>query len=242
LIDPALDTETYGKALLLARNGLWSISWQWLESLKRQSGKKWSATAQAQLELIHWHAQATQAQAEQSWASPDQQVLANLVDGRWLRALSVFEASPENSLDTANLLKADSGRLQSRVEAALQINPAQFEVKAWGALLMAAQRGQSAAIAWLKKQPKTTSTDVARISRLTQRLTQTEWQNPELKEPTPVQTKPTPTQAEPTPVPTEPAPVQAEPTPVSTEPAPVQTNPASVQAEPAPVKTKPATY
>ncbi len=170
LAEPAINHPTYSKALLLARNGLWSISWQWLQSFKRQNREMWSAAAQAQTDLIHWHARATQIQAEKSWASPNQQILAHLVDGRWLRALQVFKASPENSLETADLLRADSGRLLNRVEAALQVNPAQPEVKAWGALLIAAQKERQAAITWLKKQPKTTASDLAQIHSLIQRM------------------------------------------------------------------------
>jgi hypothetical protein len=67
-------------------------------------------------------------------------------------------------------LRADSGRLLNRVEAALQVNPAQPEVKAWGALLMAAQKERQAAITWLKKQPKTTASDLAQIHSLIQRM------------------------------------------------------------------------
>jgi hypothetical protein len=172
LADPALDSLTYSKALLLARNGLWSTGWKWLQSYKQRQGKggKWSATAQAQMDLVQLHAQITQTQADQSWASPNQQVLANLMDGRWVRALSVFNNSSENSLETAALLRADTGQLQNRVEAALQVDPNQPEVKAWGALLIASQKGDTAAIAWLKKQPKTTSSDVTRINRLIKRL------------------------------------------------------------------------
>ncbi|WP_421656138.1 hypothetical protein [Leptothermofonsia sp. ETS-13] len=170
LAEPAINHPTYSQALLLARNGLWSISWQWLQSFKRRNKEKWSAVAQAQMDLIHWHARATQTQAEKSWASPNPQVLAHLVDGRWLRALQVFKSSPENSLETADLLRADSGRLLNRVGAVLQVNPAQPEVKAWGALLVAAQKDRKAAIAWLKKQSKTTASDLIRIHSLIQRI------------------------------------------------------------------------
>ncbi|UBF27756.1 hypothetical protein K9N68_07535 [Kovacikia minuta CCNUW1] len=173
LTEPALNNPTYGKALILARNGLWSTGWKWLHSFKqKQGGKngKWSATMQAQMDLVHLHAQITQTHAEQSWASPNQQVLANLIDGRWSRALSIFKESAENSLETAALLKADSGQLRNRVNAALQISPNQLDVKTWGALLIASQRGQAAAIAWLRKQPKTTTSDISQISQLLKRL------------------------------------------------------------------------
>jgi hypothetical protein len=172
LADPALNSPTYSKALLLARNGLWSTGLKWLQSYQQQQGKggKWSAIAQAQMNLVQLHAQITQTQADQSWASPNQQVLANLLDGRWIRALHVFNDSSENSLETAALLRADAGQLQNRVEAALQVDPNQPEVKTWGALLIASQKGAAAAIVWLKKQPKTTSADITQVNRLIKRL------------------------------------------------------------------------
>jgi hypothetical protein len=170
LVEPALDSQSYQKGLLLARGGLWSIGLQWLQSVKRQRGHAWTPAAQAQMELVRRHANATQTQAEKSWVSTNQQILANLIDGRWLRALSVFEASSENALEIADLLRADRGQLQRRVESALQVNPAQLEVKVWGALLIAAQKNPGAAIAWLKNQPKTTSTDITRIRQLMKRI------------------------------------------------------------------------
>lgn len=171
LLEPALKSSQYDKSLVLARSGLWSPGWYWLRSLQQKSPTQhWSDLAQAQLDLIHWHAQATQTQADASWSSPSQQVLVNLIDGRWARALQVFMASAESSRETATLLKADAGRLGGRVEAALTVNPAQPEVRTWGALLIAAQRGRSAAIAWLKQQPKTPPADIARIQVLINRL------------------------------------------------------------------------
>ncbi len=169
LMDSALNDQIYKKGLLLARQGLWSIGWQWMASVKR-SRKSWPASAQAQMDLVRLHAQATQDQAEKSWASPNQQVLVNLIDGRWARALQVFNASPENSLETDALLKSDFGQLRDRVDAALQVNPAQLDVKTWGALLIAAQSGKAKAIAWLKKQPRTTTRAIQRIEKEIDRL------------------------------------------------------------------------
>ncbi|MBD2038053.1 hypothetical protein H6F76_24180 [Leptolyngbya sp. FACHB-321] len=169
LLEPAIDDHAYEQGLVLARSGLWSTGLQWLESVRSKRGR-WSDAAQAQQKLIQLHAQATQTQANKSWASPGQQVLANLVDGRWRRALTVFTANAENSLETAAVLKADSGRLQNRVDATLRVSPAQAEARSWGALLIAAQQGSNAAIAWLKKQPKMTSQERSRITALIQRL------------------------------------------------------------------------
>ncbi len=171
LLEPAIEDDTYKNGLLLARSGLWSTGLQWLQSVKqRDRTRQWSVAAQAQMALIQLHAQATQAQANKAWASPSQQVLANLIDGRWGRALNVFTANAENSLETTALLKADSGRLQSRVDAALRLSPLQRDVRNWGALLIAVRQGRKAAIVWLKKQPGTTSTEIARVTALIARL------------------------------------------------------------------------
>ena len=159
LAEPASDDPAYNNALILARNGLWSPALRWMQALQQRTQKNsaWTATIQAQLDTIRLHAQATKAQAEQSWASPSQQVLTNLIDGRWAAALQVFQASSENRREVTSLLKADTGRLWNRVEAALKVDP-QPEVKAWGALIQIAQQNRSAAIAWLNKQPQNTST------------------------------------------------------------------------------------
>lgn len=173
LAEPALKGGGYEKALLLARNGLWSLSVQWLESLKRQSENgaiSWSTEAQAQMDLIKLHAQVTKAQAEKSWASPSQQILAQLIDGRWTRALQLFQRSPEYHQGIANLLKADadSGRLWDRVVTALRIEPNQPDVQAWGTMLLSAQQGRPAAIAWLQQQRKTLTADTRILALLNQ--------------------------------------------------------------------------
>ena len=170
LYESAIANRTYDNALLLARSGLWSTAEQWMTSLKGKSGKAWSALAQAQLDLMQLHASVTRTQAEQSWASPTQQMLASLIDGRWARALQMFEASVENSREMAGLLRANAMRLQDRVETVLRLSPAQLEPKAWGALLIAAQQDQTSAIAWARKQPKTTPANIARIAALLKRL------------------------------------------------------------------------
>lgn len=167
---PHLDESHYQSALWLARNRLWSTSLTWLQALKTRSPQLWTESVQAQMDLIQWHAQATRTQAESSWASPGQQILANLLDGRWERATTIFARSIEASQETIGLLRADQGRLQNRVKAALKVSPGKVDAKAWGALLIAAQQTPNQAIAWLQKQPKTPSADIRRIRTLIQRL------------------------------------------------------------------------
>ncbi len=170
LSNSQLDETHYQTALGLARNRLWSTSLAWLQGLQTRSPHLWTEAIQAQMDLIQWHAQATQTQADNSWASPSQQILANLLDGRWERATMVFAQSLTASQETVGLLKADQGRLFNRVKAALQANPRKLEIKVWGALLLAAQQSPAQAIAWLKKQPHTSPTDITRIRALIQRL------------------------------------------------------------------------
>ncbi|MBO3458159.1 hypothetical protein [Aetokthonos hydrillicola] len=152
LTPPALKDSAYQNALLIARSGLWTPAFNWLEFMKTQRQQPFPATAQAQIDLIHLHSQLTKIQADKSWASPSQQVLANLIDGRWEKALQVFEASPDNAQEITTLLKADTGRLWNRVEAALKVKPNRSEVKAWGALILAAKFGQERANSWIKNQ------------------------------------------------------------------------------------------
>lgn len=182
LLEPALDAPAYQQAISLARSGLWSPSSQWLQFIQQQRQQQqqpWSATAQAQLDLIRLSAQFTQTQAEKTWSSPSQQVLTAIIDGRWGEALQIFEAAPENPPEIATLLAADSGQIWQRVEAALQANPARTEVKAWGTLLVAAQQGQVQAIAWLKQQPRTTPATISYIQPLLTQLVG----NPALEQP-----------------------------------------------------------
>ncbi|MEH2112738.1 hypothetical protein [Nostoc sp.] len=113
---------------------------------------------------------ATQTQAQKIWVSPSQEVLADLIDGRWGKALQVFEASPHNSQEIATLLKADKKRLWNRIAAALRVNPNRQEVQAWFALILAVQQGEGHANSWLKAQPKITKENLDYIQSLLARL------------------------------------------------------------------------
>lgn len=169
LTQPALDTQTYSNALLLARHGLWSPA---LQLLKSQKPKKWSGEAQAQMDLIQLHAQVTAAQAKQPWASPSSSILANLIDGRWEDALLIFQSSVPGpqAQNIVALLKNDSGGLWDRMETALKVTPDDDKVRAWGALILGAKEGRSKAIAWLMPLSKTTPVDYSLIYELLDRL------------------------------------------------------------------------
>ncbi|PSB40200.1 hypothetical protein C7B67_28785 [filamentous cyanobacterium Phorm 6] len=166
----ALNDETYKNGLRLANSGLWSPGLNVMRSAKIKAGQNWPAVAQAQLETIEFHAKITRAQAIASWASPGQQVLAELIDGRWSEALQVFEADPSNSHEISTTLKNDGGRIMNRVEAALRVNSADADIKAWGALIVASQDGTREAMNWLSRQSDTDSETRSRIRNLVNKL------------------------------------------------------------------------
>ncbi|MEH2312169.1 MAG: hypothetical protein V7K35_12365 [Nostoc sp.] len=170
LQSPALKDSAYQNALSIARSGLWTPAFKWLKFIKKQRKGVLPAAAQAQMDLIRLHSQLTKTQADKNWASPSQEVLADLIDGRWGKALQVFEASPHNAQEITTLLKADKKRLWNRTAAALRVNPNRLEVQAWFALILAVQQGEEHANSWLKAQPKITKDNFAYIQSLLARL------------------------------------------------------------------------
>lgn len=167
---PAFEDEAYKDALSIARSGLWTPAFQWLQFIEKQHQGNFPPAAKAQVDLIRLHSQLTQAQADISWASPSQQVLAELIDGRWAKALQVFEASPQNAQEIATLLKADNGRLWNRTVAALRVNPHRQDVQVWATLILAAQQGEQRANSWLKSQPKITLSHLSYVQSLFPKL------------------------------------------------------------------------
>ncbi|OKH55969.1 hypothetical protein NIES2101_01515 [Calothrix sp. HK-06] len=167
---PALKDSSYETAISMARSGLWTPAYNSLKSIQKQK-KNISSNALAQIDVIRLHSQISKTQADTTWASPSQQVVANLIDGRWGKALEAFKATPsQNSLEISQSLKADSGRLWSRVETALQVNPNQNEVQAWGALILASQYGDARAYSWLKEQFKGKPVNLPEIQVLLKHL------------------------------------------------------------------------
>lgn len=149
LTKPALNGRTYENALLLAQNGLWASAQELLEVVKQNNA--WSAAAQAQLDLVKLHAQATQKQADRTWASPTQQILALLMDGRWTKALSQLKTAHQNGYDIINFLHANVDHLLPQIETSLMINPGEADVLRWGTLMKAIQSNNRDAVVWLQK-------------------------------------------------------------------------------------------
>lgn len=170
LQNPIFKDSAYQNALLISRNGLWSPAFESLTSVKKQRKNSLPAAAQAQLDLIRLHSEVTKIQADKIWASPSEQVLADLIDGRWEKALQVFTASPQNAQEIAILLKKDQGRLWRRVVAAIQVEPDRKAVQAWGALILTVQQGEAEANSWLQEQAKSSTANLDYIQSLTKQL------------------------------------------------------------------------
>lgn len=149
LTQPVAKGRTYENALLLAQKGLWASAKELLEIVKQNN--PWSAAAQAQLDLVKLHAQATQAQADRTWASPTQQILALLTDGRWTKALSQLKIAHQNGHDIINLLHANVDQFLPRIETSLLVNPGEADVLRWGTLMKAIQTNNRDAVIWLQK-------------------------------------------------------------------------------------------
>ncbi|MBD2666837.1 hypothetical protein H6G73_20600 [Richelia sinica FACHB-800] len=163
---PALPAFAFQQSLFLARNGLWSPALAWLETFQKQQKNPLPPAAQAQIDFIRLHSQFTKTHANQTWANPSQQVLADLIDGRWEKAIQVFAASSNNAQEIATLLKADQGRLWNRATAALRVNPTRRSVLGWLTLILAAQRGEERAKSWLQSQPNVNPTTLLYIHSL----------------------------------------------------------------------------
>ena len=171
-----IEDKYYKDALRLARSGLWSPALALLQPLREdliqedEEASQWPKKAQAQFDLIKFHAKITQAQAIASWASPSQKVLAGLIDGRWQDSLKVFEADVANIYDIGKMLQNDSGRLRDRVDIALRLNRAEYNAKAWGALIVGSQKGRRRAMSWLNRQPQTSEEGKEKIEKLLDQL------------------------------------------------------------------------
>lgn len=160
LINPAIAQLNYRQAINLAKVGLW------INAVEKLDKQKLPPKTQPQVSLIKLHADTARAQLQQNWGSPKQQLSVYLINGRWEKALELFEASVWERAEILRNLRDDSGRLLKRVETYLQIDPAQKYAKAWGGIIIAAQQGKTEAIAWLDSQPQTSAEDRKQIGEL----------------------------------------------------------------------------
>jgi hypothetical protein len=157
---PAISQPNYQQALKLAKAGLW------INASEKLGKQKLPDKTQPQVSLIKLHADFAESQLKQNWASPKQQLLVYLVNGRWEEGLNLFESSLWERAEILRTLRNDPGRLSKRVEIYLQVDPANQYAKSWGAIIIAAQDGKTEAIAWLADQPQTSPEDRKKISDL----------------------------------------------------------------------------
>lgn len=141
----------YRQALTLAQAGMWSEAADQMQALKPQL-KFWPAAAEAQLRLIDRHAAQTRQQAEQTWSSPNQKILAQLIDGRWAAALTMLKAEPEALEPLQRILAQDEGRIWNRVSASLRLRSEDSAALIWGGLILQAEKDTATAIAWLDQR------------------------------------------------------------------------------------------
>jgi hypothetical protein len=165
---PAINSGAFEDALFLARNGLWAPALEVMQSVRKQfvNAGTWTLTAQAQLDLVERHAKITKAQADEPSANVSQQILANMIDGRWAKATQIARTSVADREEILDLLKFDSGRIQKRITAALKLNPGREDVQTWAALRITAKQGRANAIAWLRQQPQETGSSHPQILKL----------------------------------------------------------------------------
>jgi len=159
---PALKQVTFVNGLRLAQQGLWTPALQLLKTVQNRG--EWSTAAQAQLDVVAFHAAVTKAQADRNWANPHQAIAANLIDGRWARALQLLQSALANGSELTDLLAADGDRIAARVEAALSINANQSDVQAWGTLVQFVKHGRGPALQWLAQHNRGVATLVSNRS------------------------------------------------------------------------------
>jgi len=172
LAKPAFSNQGYAQGLLLARSGLWSPAQQWLRAVKKKFPQQWSTKAQAQLDYINLHAQVAQAQVQQTSASSMQNIVAQLVNGEWKSALQVFLAADTDPAEVREMLLNDPGRLSTRVDAFLTVNPQNGNAIAWGTMIRHLQDDPKAALVWAQQKTGKNKTALQKIQKLLKRLDQ----------------------------------------------------------------------
>ncbi|MCG9886372.1 MAG: hypothetical protein MH825_12520 [Cyanobacteria bacterium] len=158
LTEISLKDGVYGRAIALARGGLWSQAERQLSDLYQRQRGQWPMRAIAQRDFIRYHALVAQARADEAASTPAGAVLASLADGRWQQALERWERLPLG--DRGVLMRAlqrDFEIYWRRIDAAIVQEPALQTPKIWAALARSAREGRPAAIAWYRQQPNNSS-------------------------------------------------------------------------------------
>ncbi|MFQ3615721.1 MAG: hypothetical protein SNJ81_02805 [Cyanobacteriota bacterium] len=152
LEQPPFASQSLENALFLARNGLWSHAYAWMEGYKKRNPKTWNAAAQAQLDLIALHAAATRAQAERDRASPSQRLATLIIDSRWEGAIALLQTALRDGADLRALIGGDANRWRQRAEAMLRVDADHTDAQFIGGLVVMLRQGREEAIAWLQAQ------------------------------------------------------------------------------------------
>jgi hypothetical protein len=148
LTAPTFADGDYAKALSLARSGLWTAAQQRLTQVKKDFPKRWTAAAQAQLDYIRLHANVALVQ----------RIMGYLANGSWNSALTVLRSDRAARAEVREMLVADSGRLASRIDAALRNGSNDASLVIWGALFRSIRTSEAEAITWAKQQTSSTDT------------------------------------------------------------------------------------
>ena len=151
LAQSASKNSEASNALKLANVGLWSLAADRLKRIQ-SSGGHWNTNAQAQLDLIVYHANLTQDQARQSFSNAHQQVLVKLMDGQWQEALNVLEKDPLMQTEVRESFKTETSRLWKRLSVAIEDDPSHPILQAWTAMVMLDRDGIAKTKTWLTQQ------------------------------------------------------------------------------------------
>jgi hypothetical protein len=151
LAKPALKNSEFQQAINLAQVGLWSIAADRLKAIK-SGGRTWSTAAQAQFDLITYHAKISQAQTQQTWNNPTQLIVAQLLDGQWQKAIEVVTKDSQNAIEIREGIASEMPRFWKRLNVAIQDDPGNPYLQAWIARMKLDRDGKTKAITWLNQQ------------------------------------------------------------------------------------------
>jgi hypothetical protein len=171
LKQPALTRETYRKTIEIAQKGLWSAALEQLEQIKKDLGNQWTIKAQDQMDVITFHAKISNHQCQQQQPNLQDQIINCLYAGKATEALVAFEppvtgGRKEIVEAITQLLEADQPGFWQWIENRLKLTPNDDNIKVWGTLLLALQRGRKDAIKWLNELPETSQDLIIKTEQL----------------------------------------------------------------------------
>jgi len=161
---------SYGESLLLASSGVWSTALEKLEQTKAElqsQQKQLSAYVLEQYALIAAHAQFTSTQADRPKLTPGRQALLLMIDGRWVEAIAVAEASENNAKSVLDTLKPFAQNILVRMQVLQKIKSENFGLaRSAAAIAVMAEQGLQAAKKWLSTKGDDLTEAIALLDRL----------------------------------------------------------------------------